>query len=209
MAIDRRPPPGRDRRHLRLGPLPLPVRQLRAGRIRRDPPLRPRRPPARACIPTGGAWCSTSGGTRSGASWPRRPTTGCARTTPTGCGSTPWPRCSTSTTPAGPASGFPTQYGGREDLDAVAFLRQLNSGIYADHPDVQTMAEESTAWPGVSRPVEPRWPRVRAEVGHGLDARHAPVLLRGSDPPAVPPRRADLPLGLRLHRELRPAALPR
>ena len=31
---------------------------------------------------------------------------------------------------------------------------QLNTGIYADHPDVQTIAEESTAWPGVSRPVD-------------------------------------------------------
>ena len=52
-----------------------------------------------------------------------------------------------------PGEWIPNQYGGREDLDAVAFLRQLNSGIYLDHPDVQTMAEESTAWPGVSRPV--------------------------------------------------------
>jgi 1,4-alpha-glucan branching enzyme len=48
----------------------------------------------------------------------------------------------------------PNAYGGRQDLDAVAFLRQLNVGIYADHPDVQTVAEESTAWGGVSRPVE-------------------------------------------------------
>ncbi len=46
------------------------------------------------------------------------------------------------------------RYGGRENLDAVSFLRQLNVGIYADHPDVQTVAEESTAWHGVSRPVE-------------------------------------------------------
>ncbi|HTX62766.1 MAG TPA: 1,4-alpha-glucan branching protein GlgB [Acidimicrobiales bacterium] len=48
----------------------------------------------------------------------------------------------------------PNVHGGREDLDAIAFLRQLNTGIYADHPDVQTFAEESTAWGGVSRPVE-------------------------------------------------------
>jgi 1,4-alpha-glucan branching enzyme len=48
----------------------------------------------------------------------------------------------------------PNRYGGREDLDAVGFLRQLNTGVYADHPDVQTTAEESTAWPGVSRPVD-------------------------------------------------------
>jgi 1,4-alpha-glucan branching enzyme len=47
----------------------------------------------------------------------------------------------------------PNPQGGREDLDAVAFLQQLNIGIYEDHPDVQVIAEESTAWPGVSRPV--------------------------------------------------------
>ncbi len=48
----------------------------------------------------------------------------------------------------------PNVYGGREDLDAIAFLRHLNTGVYADHPDAQTVAEESTAWGGVSRPVE-------------------------------------------------------
>src|SRR6202041_1119076 len=53
-----------------------------------------------------------------------------------------------------PGEWVPNRYGGREDLDAVSFLRQLNAGIYADHPGVQTVAEESTAWPGVSRPVD-------------------------------------------------------
>jgi 1,4-alpha-glucan branching enzyme len=48
----------------------------------------------------------------------------------------------------------PNIHGGREHLEAVAFLETLNTGIYADFPDVQTIAEESTAWPGVSRPVE-------------------------------------------------------
>lgn len=47
---------------------------------------------------------------------------------------------------------IPNQYGGRENLDAVAFLRRLNEAVYRDHPDVQTIAEESTAWPMVSRP---------------------------------------------------------
>ncbi|MGH9088291.1 MAG: 1,4-alpha-glucan branching enzyme, partial [Acidimicrobiales bacterium] len=54
----------------------------------------------------------------------------------------------------GPGQWEPNRYGGREDLDAIAFLQRLNTGIYADHPRVQTVAEESTAWPGVSRPVE-------------------------------------------------------
>ncbi len=53
-----------------------------------------------------------------------------------------------------PGQWIPNEFGGRENLEAVSFLRQLNTGIYADHPDVQVIAEESTAWPGVSRPVD-------------------------------------------------------
>jgi 1,4-alpha-glucan branching enzyme len=49
---------------------------------------------------------------------------------------------------------IPNAHGGRENLDAVAFLRDLNTAIYREHPDVQTIAEESTAWPQVSRPVD-------------------------------------------------------
>jgi 1,4-alpha-glucan branching enzyme len=44
------------------------------------------------------------------------------------------------------------RYGGRENLEAIAFLRRLNEAVYKNHPDVQTVAEESTAWPLVSRP---------------------------------------------------------
>ncbi len=54
----------------------------------------------------------------------------------------------------GPGEWIPNAHGGRENLEALDFLRQLNTGIYADHPDVQVMAEESTAFPGVSRPVD-------------------------------------------------------
>jgi 1,4-alpha-glucan branching enzyme len=49
---------------------------------------------------------------------------------------------------------IPNEFGGREDFEAVEFLRRLNIGIYEDHPDVQTVAEESTAWPAVSRPAD-------------------------------------------------------
>jgi 1,4-alpha-glucan branching enzyme len=48
---------------------------------------------------------------------------------------------------------LPNQYGGREDLDAIDFLRQFNTEVYKSYPDVQTMAEESTDWPMVSRPT--------------------------------------------------------
>jgi 1,4-alpha-glucan branching enzyme len=47
----------------------------------------------------------------------------------------------------------PNVHGGRENLEAVTFLRQLNESVYQAHPDVQTIAEESTAWPQVSRPT--------------------------------------------------------
>ncbi len=47
----------------------------------------------------------------------------------------------------------PNRHGGRENLDAIEFLRFLNETLYRDFPDIQTMAEESTAWPQVSRPT--------------------------------------------------------
>jgi len=48
---------------------------------------------------------------------------------------------------------IPNEYGGRENLEAVDFLKRLNEVIYGTFPDVQTIAEESTAWPMVTRPV--------------------------------------------------------
>jgi 1,4-alpha-glucan branching enzyme len=44
-------------------------------------------------------------------------------------------------------------HGGRENLEAISLLKFLNESVYAGHPDVQMMAEESTAWPMVSRPT--------------------------------------------------------
>jgi 1,4-alpha-glucan branching enzyme len=48
---------------------------------------------------------------------------------------------------------LPNQYGGRENLDAVSFLQEMNSVVYRRVPGVVTIAEESTAWPGVTRPT--------------------------------------------------------
>jgi 1,4-alpha-glucan branching enzyme len=48
---------------------------------------------------------------------------------------------------------IPNKYGGRENLGAVSLLRQVNEDAYGAFPDIQTIAEESTAWPMVSRPT--------------------------------------------------------
>jgi len=48
---------------------------------------------------------------------------------------------------------LPNEFGGRENLEAIAFVREFNEQVHGRHPGVMTIAEESTAWPGVSRPV--------------------------------------------------------
>jgi 1,4-alpha-glucan branching enzyme len=49
---------------------------------------------------------------------------------------------------------IPNRWGGRENLEAVEFLKRMNVAVYGDDPSVMTVAEESTAWPGVSKPVD-------------------------------------------------------
>ncbi len=49
---------------------------------------------------------------------------------------------------------IPNRHGGRENLEAVNFLQTLNKAVYREHPDTLTIAEESTAWPRVSRPTD-------------------------------------------------------
>jgi len=52
-----------------------------------------------------------------------------------------------------PGEWIPNAFGGRENLDAVAFLRRCNAEVYTHHPGTQTIAEESTSWAMVSRPT--------------------------------------------------------
>ncbi len=48
---------------------------------------------------------------------------------------------------------IPNEFGGRENLGAISLLKEFNEVVYKDFPDIQTIAEESTAWPQVSRPT--------------------------------------------------------
>ena len=52
-----------------------------------------------------------------------------------------------------PGEWIPNQYGGNENLEAIDFLKRFNEVVHSTHPGVLTIAEESTAWTGVSRPT--------------------------------------------------------
>ena len=103
----------------------------------------------------------------------------------------------------------PNQYGGREHLEAVQLLQETNATVYKRVPGVVTIAEESTSWPGVTRPTHLGGLGLRAEVEHGLDARLAGLHGQRAGPPAVPPPPDDVLADVRLERELRPADQPR
>ena len=68
---------------------------------------------------------------------------------------------------------LPNQYGGRENLEAMQFLQETNATVYRRYPGVVTIAEESTCWAGRHQADLHGRPRLRPEVEHGLDARHA------------------------------------
>ncbi len=53
-----------------------------------------------------------------------------------------------------PGEWVPNEHGGREDLDALGFVRELNEVVHREHPGALMVAEESTSWPGVTAPIE-------------------------------------------------------
>ena len=83
----------------------------------------------------------------------QRRCSGSTSTTSTACAWTPSPRCSISITRARRANGSPTSTAAARTWTAIAFLRRLNEHVYGAYPGVADHAEESTAWPVVSRPT--------------------------------------------------------
>ncbi len=139
--------PARHRRDPRLGAVALSRRRARpraasTARISTSTPIR-----ARASTPSGTAASSTTAATRCARSCCRARCSGSSATTSTACASTRSPRCSTSTTRARRASGSRTRTAARRTSRRSSSCAQLNDAVYRDYPDVQTIAEESTAWP--------------------------------------------------------------
>ena len=103
----------------------------------------------------------------------------------------------------------PNEFGGNEDLDAVV----VPQGVQRGRP--RARAGRDLGGGGVDRvagrlaPDLPRRARLRLQVEHGLDARHARVLRARADPPPLAPPRADVLARLRVHRELHPPAVAR
>jgi 1,4-alpha-glucan branching enzyme len=75
---------------------------------------------------------------------------------------------------------IPNKYGGRENLDAIEFLRRVNTHVFSRHPTATTAAEESTSWPMVSRPVD--WGGLGFGYKWNMGWMHDTLRYAGKDP---------------------------
>ena len=199
----------RPRRDPRLGACALPARRVRARALRRHGALRARRIRAAARTPTGARSSSTTDAPRCATSSSPTRSSGSRSTTSTACASTRSPRCCTCDYSRKAGEWIPNQFGGREDLEAIAFLEQLNEVVHGREPGVDPGRRGVDRLAGRLAADLPRRAGLRLQVEHGLDARHAGVLPPRPRPPQLPPRRADVQPDVRLQRELHPAALAR
>ena len=197
------------RRDPRLGARALPARRLRARALRRHGALRARRPAPRRAPGLGHAGLQLR--PQRGAQLPgrQRPVLAAASTTPTASASTPSPRCSTSTTRARRASGCRTSTAATRTSRRSRFLKELNEVLYGARAGHDHRRRGVDGLAGRLAPDVPRRARLRLQVEHGLDARHAGVLPAGPRVPALAPPRADVQPRVRVHRELHPAAVAR
>ena len=104
---------------------------------------------------------------------------------------------------------LPNQYGGRENLDAMEFLRQMNVQTHAQHPGSITVAEESTAWPGVTRPVHLGGLGFTYKWNMGWMHDMLEYADQGSDLPALRAQRSHVLAAVRVHRKFHPPVLAR
>ena len=163
------------RRHPRLGAGPL--SQGRASGSRGSTAPRSSSTPirGRASTATGARSSSTTGATRCATSCSPTRSSGCRSTTSTACAWTPSRRCSTWTTRATHGEWIPNRFGGRENLEAIDFIRA------AQHADARRAARIDHDRRGVDgvavgQPADvSRRPRFHLQVEHGLDERHPAV----------------------------------
>ena len=205
---DRPPPSARARRDPRLGAVPLPVGRARTRVLRRDAPLRARGPPPR--LPPRLAHADLQLRPRRGPELPalqRRPLA---------------PHVSRGR-PAGRrrrVDALPRllEEGGRMGPQRARRPREPRGGVLPptdERGHLPRAPGGGDVRGGIHRVADGvashgrGWARLRVQVGHGLDARHAAAPAAGTDPPPLPPRRADVPAGVRVLGELRAPALPR
>ena len=195
----------RHRRDPRLGAGALPDRRDGLGRFDGTAPLRARRPAPG--LPSGLGHADLQLRPPRGAQLPARQRAVLARsTTSTACGSMRWPRCSTSTTRARRASGCPTSTAG-------ARTSRRSTSSPAQRAGLRRASRRHDRRRGVDRLARRlaadlrRRPRLRLQVEHGLDARHPALHRARTRSIAATIKRPHLRPALRLHRELRAAAV--
>ena len=98
-----------------------------------------------------------------------------------------------------PGEWMPNRFGGRENLEAIDFLRQLNTLTHARAPGLDH-GRRGVDGVAVGEPPDlRRRPRVHLQVEHGVDARHPRVREAGSGPPPLAPHASDVLAALRVH----------
>ncbi len=108
-----------------------------------------------------------------------------------------------------PGEWLPNRHGGRENLEAIDFLRQMNDTVHKAFPGVLTIAEESTSFAGVTQPPEYGGLGFNFKWNMGVDERHPEVCGPGSGIPPLQPPADHLLLRVRVVGEFHPAHLAR